>query len=588
MQAFMPKAKRIPQAAATVKTPLPGRAGLGPQAEPGLSEESTRGHDFNRISIYSSAPAGIQPKLTVSTPGDIYEQEADRVADTVMRGPADGTPRVAFDEGIPTMRGAGRPLTSSERNFMEPRFGADFSAVRLHMNQEADSRSRALQARAFTLGNDIFFRAGEYTPGKAESHHLLAHELTHTIQQGAAGPLGGRSVVQGKCPPTVQREMKFEFQTKNEIFRNDGTRAEKLERKYGPKDFLVKGNSGVTLESETNGVLEFETKWQRKWSKLEEQIKEAFDMTQAMNAANPVASGRQEFPFDVSGLRTGTKKELKRGKWSPKPGMEGGAEKILATGENLEVDIKDSAWNAGIQSSEGFALDQYESFLKQHEFPDYREPVIANAEAILNKANTGAIDASRLVNLRNFLEIIVNYIKRGEGGPASDAAGAFESVKDMPSKQAFTLMSRTNFASMYAKLLSPVEKKMFNSIVSGGIILTEMGLTTASPFFVEGYGTDSPQTGPTVHKWLKGITKGRDLLAHGTGPGLSAAMGRYRVQTKAGQKDTKLVKFETRNRPVAAGGAFRDASDWVDFAHDLFKEAIRLRPRTDKTSLEDS
>jgi hypothetical protein len=93
---------------------------------------------------------------------------------------------------------------------------------------------------------------------------------------------------------------------------------------------------------------------------------------------------------------------------------------------------------------------------------------------------------------------------------------------------------------------------------------------------------------PPVNQWLTGISKGSDMLAHGTGPGLSAAMGRYQVETKAGEKDTSLVKFETRNRPVAAGGAFRDAKDWVDYAHGLFKEAIKLRPRTDQTSLDDS
>jgi len=574
------------------------------------------GHDFSQIPVHSIAPVSLQPKLTVSTPGDIYEREADRVADMVTRVPEHGTPRVAHVETdtkaqrsigsgaasqwlrpeigdrIQAMRGDGRPLTTSERQFMEPRFGADFSAIRVHTNQEADAHSRALQARAFTLGSDIFFRAGEYTPGKADSHRLLAHELTHTIQQGAASRHTGRTVVQGKRPPTIQREMKFEFQTKNEIFRNDGKQAVKLERKYGPEDFLVKGSSGVTLESETNGVIEFETRWQRKWSKLKEQIAEAFAMTTQMNAAKAVSGGRKAFPFDVGGLRTGTAKELKKGTWDRKPDMEGAAEKILGQGESLEVNIKDASWNAGIQSSESFELSQYESFLKQHEFPDYREPVIASAQAILNKANTKNIAADKLVNLRNFLDIIVNYIKRGKGGPASDAAGAFADVEGMPSKQAFTLMSRTNFASMYKTLLSPDEKKLFNSIVSGGIILTEMGLTKKSPFFVKGYGKDSPQKpGPTVNEWLTGITKGSDVLAHGTGPGISAAMGRFQVQTKPGEKDTNLVKFETRNRPNAAGGAFRNAKDWVTYAHDLFTQAVKLRPRKQgkgETGLDDS
>jgi hypothetical protein len=193
------------------------------------------GHDFSQILAHPSAPVGIQPKLTMSTPGDIYEQEADRVADMVVQVPDHRTPQVARDESnteplpsilggqeksdgrkgseyeneplkkiavaekcgdneridnkaeaqrsedssaasrwlipeigdrIKAMRGDGRPLTSPEREFMEPRFGADFSAVRIHMNQEADSHNCALQARAFTLGSDIFFRAGSTSRGK--------------------------------------------------------------------------------------------------------------------------------------------------------------------------------------------------------------------------------------------------------------------------------------------------------------------------------------------------------------------------------------------------------------------------------------
>jgi hypothetical protein len=217
--------------------------------------------------------------LTVSTPEDIYEQEADRVADMVMQVPDHGTPRGACDESdiesmpsvlggqeksagwkgiededeplkkivvterrvcgddnkriekkaeiprggglgadspklepeigarIQAMRGDGRALTSSERGFMEPRFGADFSAIRIHTNQEADKHSRALHARAFTVGSDIFFRSGEFTRGKAEDHRLLAHELTHSIQQGAAHPLHGPHIgAHSTAVPLLQRQ----------------------------------------------------------------------------------------------------------------------------------------------------------------------------------------------------------------------------------------------------------------------------------------------------------------------------------------------------------------------------------------------
>jgi hypothetical protein len=382
----------------------------------------------------------------------------------------------------------------------------------------------------------------------------------------------------------VQREMKFEFQTGNKIVRNDGGTVTALPRKYGPTDFLVRGSSGVRLESETAGVIEFETTWDKKWAKLRDQIQEAFAMTEAINAAADVPGGRKAFPFDVPHLRTGTRKERRRGRWTRKKGMEGRNEKILKAGETLEVELTDATWDAGIQSSESFLLSQYESFLREHEFPDYREPVIADAQAILDRVNTGRIPAARLVNLLSFLQIIVNYIMRGQGGQKSEDAGAFADVEGMPSKQAFILMSRTDLSSMHGSLLSRAERRLFKKIVRNAVIISEMGLTKRTPFFVKGYGAGF--RGPTVHAWLTGISKGKDLLSVNTGKGLSAAQGRFRVQKRKGKKDTGLVKFETRNREA---GAFATAKDWEDHAFKLFESAATKRARQTgkgKTGLE--
>jgi hypothetical protein len=372
---------------------------------------------------------------------------------------------------------------------------------------------------------------------------------------------------------TLQRAMKFELQTSNEIWRNDGTTATKLDRKYGPKDFLVKGKTGVRLESETNGVLEFETEWERKWPKLKEQIEEAVEMTKAINAAADVAGGRKAFPFDVDHLRKGSKRELKRGEWSPKKGFEGSHEKILKPGETLEVKLRDPTWDAGIQSSESFLLSQYESFLKQHEWPAYAGAAIKSANTVLAAANTAGLADADVINLRNLLEIVFNYVKRGQGGPLSAASGSFADVEHLPAKQAFTLMSRTNFASMYKVLLTKEEKALFKKIVASGAILREMGLTKKSRVFVKGYGKQKHYSGPTVHEWLAGIISGRDALSGG---GLSAAMGRFDIEKRKGKKDTGLVKFETRNTQM---GAFKPADQWKDYALLLFWKANLARPR---------
>ncbi len=151
----------------------------------------------------------VQPKLTVNTPGDSFEREADSVANSVMRTPdsafapvqrqgeealsrkesgrvSGGSPDVAgvVSQGL---SGGGQSLDSQTRSFMEPRFGHDFSQVKVHTDSQASQSAEAVAARAYTVGGDIAFRSGQYEPGTSEGKRLLAHELTHVVQQGAAG-----------------------------------------------------------------------------------------------------------------------------------------------------------------------------------------------------------------------------------------------------------------------------------------------------------------------------------------------------------------------------------------------------------------
>ncbi len=87
---------------------------------------------------------------------------------------------------VDAVRAAGRPLSSSEQEFFEPRFGQDFGEVRIHTDGQAAEVASDLEARAFTVGRDVVFGAGEHAPETTEGKRLLAHELTHVVQQ--AGP----------------------------------------------------------------------------------------------------------------------------------------------------------------------------------------------------------------------------------------------------------------------------------------------------------------------------------------------------------------------------------------------------------------
>jgi hypothetical protein len=166
----------------------------------------------------------LQAKLTVSNPTDIYEQEADRVAEQVMRMPATetiartalqiqraccnkcehedkpvglqrsaaGTPDVPaisaeLESSIAGLSDRGDPLPTPVRSFMESRFGADFGGVRVHTDAHAHGLARAVDAQAFTVGRNVVFGAGHYAPETEQGKRLLAHELTHVIQQQGAG-----------------------------------------------------------------------------------------------------------------------------------------------------------------------------------------------------------------------------------------------------------------------------------------------------------------------------------------------------------------------------------------------------------------
>lgn len=158
----------------------------------------------------------IQGKLTIGEPGDKYEQEADRVAAKVVQqlhAPTSsesvhdvdsnevvwrqsniqrfglmegGAASPEVETSIQQARSGGQPLDASIRQPMEQAFGADFSGVRVHTDAQADGLNRSLLSRAFTTKQDLFFKRGEYQPNCRGGQELLAHELTHVVQQNGS------------------------------------------------------------------------------------------------------------------------------------------------------------------------------------------------------------------------------------------------------------------------------------------------------------------------------------------------------------------------------------------------------------------
>jgi hypothetical protein len=397
-----------------------------------------------------------------------------------------------------------------------------------------------------------------------------------------------------------------EFATPLDVHMDAEGRLRSGQVKFMVKEKLAeaKEQTAIELQSETGGVLEFETpQWFRRWPELEERIQEAVDMTDAINNQR----GTPEEVTDANVLNAIDAKKpasVPLGRVVKWPEAFGTAHltKLRADKRKLLVQIVDDSWSARIQASEAIALSEYGSFMGEHEEPWVKDIVTPGADAVFNKAFAAAkltkstLNENLFSELRGFLQLIVNYVVRGQ---VLDMTGHI-------SKATFMLMARTNFGSMYKELLSDDEKALFKTIVgdprnaSDNPLLTELEplinaergrrslpaltLTRKTRFFFKKVGTHKGKEtfGPPIYDWLLGMTKGRDLLS---GPGISDAMGAKSVQNKPGGKDFKRAQFEVRGT-VAHGGAVsssgralrfgndKPASLWVSYAKEIFEAAM--------------
>ncbi|WP_318701549.1 DUF4157 domain-containing protein [Roseofilum sp. SID2] len=181
---------------------------------------SSLGYQFSQIDV---APRKINPALL---PSQTEDEDRHRLRQ-------DGTFETSqtVEKRIQAKQGKGQPLTNRTRSFMEDRFGNDFSQVRIHTDSNAVQLSQDLQAKAFTHGHNIYFNSGQYNPGSTSGKRLLAHELTHTIQQK------GAKLKPKKVDQKTAKSHKIPSETENSIKRKP--LAQKVQRKQAAKGIEV-------------------------------------------------------------------------------------------------------------------------------------------------------------------------------------------------------------------------------------------------------------------------------------------------------------------------------------------------------------
>lgn len=187
MYTRLPQAKRTTASAESSSTgfqPRPFKDRVDPvqqsspedaQAQPSLKNTAQLNHNFGQLAIHSV----IQSRRSHDEPnapqvGEVVQSKQDG---------NDGAASTDLETNLAQSQGNGTPLPDNVRSFMEPRFGVDFSAVRVHTDSRAVQMNRELGAQAFTHRDQIYFGSGKYSPDSNQGKQLLAHELTHVVQQ---------------------------------------------------------------------------------------------------------------------------------------------------------------------------------------------------------------------------------------------------------------------------------------------------------------------------------------------------------------------------------------------------------------------
>ncbi|MBX3001180.1 MAG: DUF4157 domain-containing protein [Caldilineaceae bacterium] len=392
-----------------------------------------------------SRHTGLQGKLKLGPAGDKYEQEADRVAAQVTRqmaapqavqrqspeeeelqmkplaatvtpvqrktfqksmaqrkgvhGPEGGEVESSVAQQIGAARGGGKPLDDTVRAKMERGFGADFSGVRVHTGGQADTLNRSLNAKAFTVGKDVFFGKGQYNPGSSGGQKLIAHELTHTVQQGAS--------------PSVQRAPEWWEKRKRK-------KAEKKQKKR-----LEQQGTQTQVETPSPNKVSFSG------VALPHANRAMQKATTGKSKIEQVLSQRTN-SIDMDDPETARARETKLMKSMVKRGQRADAA-VKLFGDKIQADVREKfeeILNLHEQVKQDAQVDNLEqaAWAKADQMDQIADQIVAMADSLENDLNNEDAKA-RMMTGKEFKEGSQNLDWESVELSASDAAMAIEQNK---------------------------------------------------------------------------------------------------------------------------------------------------------------